>query len=230
MHGLFLNVRDETGDSLFGEREPRTMSSSRRIILVAATSCAATLAFVTTVNISCGVVKPACADQCGDFMALQDRVASLEKALEPVAFRAFLATAQSVPSSGDGAVVAFDMVELDTRSAFDATNHQYVIPVAGQYVITATVGYSGMDKGRANGEIWVATRYRGLVPQAAVTTPGNSSGTGSTVLRLDSATAVHLDAGDRVYVKAFHDYGIDRDLLVGLRDTNLQIIRIPDLE
>jgi hypothetical protein len=66
------------------------MSSFRSILLVAATSCAATLAFVTTVNISCGVVKPACADQCDGFEALQNKIASLEAALRPVTFFAYL--------------------------------------------------------------------------------------------------------------------------------------------
>lgn len=194
------------------------------MILVAATSCAATLAFVTTVNLSCGVVKPACADQCGDFKALQDKVASLEAALRPVTFFAYLAGSQSV-ASDDDATVALDKVEVDTHSAFDAATHEYVIPVSGQYLIAATVGYSGMDKARANNEIRI-----NAVNQTAVTTPGNSSGTGSTLLRVNSATAIHLEKGDHVSLRAFHDYGVPRDLMPGLRETNLQIIRIPDMQ
>ena len=116
------------------------MPSSLRTILVAAASCAATLAFMTTVNISCGVVKPACADQCGDFKALQDKVATLEAALKPVAFLVYLAENQSV-ASGDDATVALDKVELDTHNAFDAATHEYVIPVAGQYLIAGTFFY-----------------------------------------------------------------------------------------
>jgi hypothetical protein len=121
--------------------------------------------------------------------------------------------------------VVLDKVEQDTHGAFDATTHEYVIPVSGQYVIVATVGYSEMDKGRANNEIRI-----NAVNQTAVTTPGNSSGTGSKLLRVSSTTAVHLEKGDHVSLRTFHDYGTPRDLMPGLRETNLQIVRVPDIE
>jgi hypothetical protein len=52
------------------------------------------------------------------------------------------------------------------------------------------------------------------------------------VLRIHSAKSVNLEIGDRVYVKAFVDYvvGVNRDVSAGLRDTNLQIIRIPGVD
>lgn len=45
-----------------------------------------------------------------------------------------------------------------------------------------------------------------------------------------SVATLQLDAGDRVYVKAFHDFGFDRSLLAGARSTNLQIVRIPSVD
>lgn len=218
------------------------MSSFRRVILVAATSCAATLAFVSTVHISCGAVPPACADQCADLAMLQEKVAALEAsvsaALKPVAFRAFLGATQSV-SSGMDATVALDQVELDTHGAFEIATYQYVIPVSGQYAISTTLSYSGrdsataytgMDKARANVEIWVIRRDKTELGLAVGTTPGNSSGTGATLLRVHSAKVVNLELGDRVFVRTFHDYGVPRNLTAGLRETNLQIIRIPGLD
>jgi hypothetical protein len=65
--------------------------------------------------------------------------------------------------------------------------------------------------------------------QTAVTTSGNSSGTGAALVRVTSAAVVQLGVGDRVYVKAYHDYGLDRDLVVETRSTHLQIIRIPSM-
>ena len=167
--------------------------------------------------------------------ALEEKLAILQAsqdatiaALKPVAFRASLGTIQTVPSDV-ATIVAFDHVELDTHRAYDAGAHQYVIQVSGQYIITAIVGYSGMDKARANCEIWINKQDQTPVGQTMVTAPGNSSGSGATLLRVASATAVQLEAGDRVYIRAFHDYGINRDLLAGSRETSLQIIRIPSM-
>jgi hypothetical protein len=167
--------------------------------------------------------------------ALEDKLATMQDtqdaildALKPVVFRASLGTPQPVQTGVD-TIVAFDKVELDTHRAFDASAHQYVIPVSGQYLITATVGYSMIDKARANCEIWVKKQNQPEVGQTAVTTPGNASGIGNTVLRVASATVVQLAAGDRVYIKAFHDYVTDLGLTNVPRETNLQIIRIPSM-
>jgi hypothetical protein len=170
--------------------------------------------------------------------ALEGKVAMLQAsqdamldALKPVAFRASLGLAQTVPSSGaSGTIVAFDKVELDTHGAFDTQAHKYVVPVPGQYIVIAIVGYSGMDNGRANCEIWVDQSGSTSKSETAVTTAGNSSGTGAALVRVTSATAVQLDAGDRVYVKAFHDNGLERTLITETRSTNLQIIRVPTLK
>jgi hypothetical protein len=47
---------------------------------------------------------------------------------------------------------------------------------------------------------------------------------------IHSATVVDLAVGDRVYIKTFHDYGADRLIFYGSRETNLQIIRIPGID
>lgn len=170
--------------------------------------------------------------------ALEAKVATLQAAqdamldaLKPVAFRASLGLAQPVPSGGaSGTIVAFDKVELDTHGGFDAQAHKYVAPVPGQYVVMAIVGYSGLDTGRANCEIWVDASGSSSRSATAVTTAGNSSGTGAALVRVTSATALQLDAGDRVYVKAYHDNGAERTLLNESRSTNLQVIRISNIQ
>jgi C1q domain-containing protein len=169
--------------------------------------------------------------------ALEDQVALLQAtqdatvaALRPVAFRASLATAQAVTGVGSaGTVVAFDKVDLDTHHKFDLATHKYVIPVRGEYVIAAIVGYSGMSQARANCEIW-ADKQGSSTSQTAVTTPGNSSAIGDPLVRVTSVATMQLDADDRVYVKAFHDFGSDRNLLAEARSTNLQIVRIPSVD
>ena len=217
------------------------MRSYRNAILVAATTCAGTLALVATVNLSCGGVVPrACAADCPDvaalqtdIMALKDRVklvedsaASLHAALSPVVFLAYLETAQTVTNATD-TVVLFDHVVVGQES-FDLATHEYKAPVAGQYIITSNVSYSGMDKGRGNNEIWVTkANQTTAVNQSLVTVPGNASGTGATLLRVNCADVVQLDVGDRVSIKAFHDNGIDTPLNAGLKETSVQIIRIP---
>jgi hypothetical protein len=211
------------------------MPFPRRTILVAAASCAATIAFVGTANVSCGTVRipTACADQCPDLTALQDRVAALEAkaaAQQPVVLLARLPANQSVASGTDPTVAL--TADVDTHHAFNG-NHEYVIPLSGKYLITATVSYSGMDKARANNEIWITRANTPPVRQNAVTAPGNSSGAGATFLRINSATIVQLDQGDRVALRTFHDYGVDRVVISeetpGFVETNLQIIRIPDI-
>lgn len=224
------------------------MSSYRNAILVAATTCVGTLALVATVNVSCGTVVPrACAADCPDLTTLQadivtlqadivalqgkvklveDSATSLHTALSPVVFLAYLETAQTVTTATD-TVVLFDHVIVGQES-FDLTTHEYKAPAAGQYIITSTVSYSGMDKGRGNNEIWITkSNQTTAISQSLVTVPGNASGTGSTLLRVNSADVVQLDLGDRVSIRAFHDNGIDKLLNVGLKETSLQIIRIP---
>lgn len=55
-------------------------SQVRRSLVLIVTSCAATLALVATVNVSCGnvSVKDACAQDCPDVATLEDRLATLE--------------------------------------------------------------------------------------------------------------------------------------------------------
>lgn len=169
--------------------------------------------------------------------ALEDQVALLQAtqdatlaALRPIAFRASLATVQSVSGvASTGTVVAFDTVDLDTHHKFDLTAHKYVIPVRGEYVVAAIIGYSDMNQARANCEIWV-DKGASSTSQTAVTTPGNSSGVGDHLVRVTSVATLQLDADDRVYVKAFHDFGSDRNLLAEARTTNLQIVRIPSVD
>lgn len=160
--------------------------------------------------------------------ALEDKFAMMQAALKPIVFRASLGTTQTV-HTGEATVVAFDKVELDTRRAFDANAHQYVIPEPGQYIITAIIGYSMMNRARANCEISVIKQGQTDVGLTAVTTPGNSSGAGAPLLRIASATVVQLAAGDRVYIRAFHDYGVDQTLTTDPRETNVQVIRIPSM-
>lgn len=160
--------------------------------------------------------------------ALEGKLAMMQAALEPIVFRASLGTAQTV-HTGEATVVAFDKIELDTRRAFDARAHQYVIPEPGLYLITAIIGYATMNKARANCEISVIKQDQTEVGLTAVTTPGNSSGTGASLLRVASATVAQLAAGDRVYIRAFHDYGSDQTLTTDPRETNVQVIRIPSV-
>ena len=210
------------------------MPFSRRAVLVAAASCAATLAFVTTVNVSCGSVIPkACADQCADLAPLQDRLAALEAkivTLQPTVLLAKLTSDQTVPTDMDTTVEV--TANVDTHRALNAA-HEYVAPLSGKYLITATVSYAGMDKARANNEIWITKANLPPVRQNVVTAPGSPSVAGPN-LRINSATIVQLDQGDRVALKAFHNYGDPRVIVsdTANRDrveTNLQIIRIPDV-
>jgi hypothetical protein len=223
------------------------MSFSQRAVLVAAASCAATLAFVTTVNLSCGSVRPACADQCSDLQALQDRIGALEAksatleaksatqetklaGLQPVVLLAKLMSDQTVPSAMDTAVAVTAYV--DTHHALNA-DHQYATPVSGRYLITATLSYGGMDKARANNEIWITKVGMSPVRQNVVTAPGSPSVAGPG-LRINGATIVQLEQGDLITLKAFHDYGMDRSLVSdsaspGLMETNLQVVRIGDV-
>jgi hypothetical protein len=98
--------------------------------------------------------------------ALEDQVALLQAsqdatlaALRPVAFRASLATVQAVTGVGStGTVVAFDEIDLDTHHKFDLATHQYGIPMRGEYLVAAVVGYSDMNKARANCEIWSTSK------------------------------------------------------------------------
>jgi hypothetical protein len=55
--------------------------AQQNMLLVAA-SCAATLALVSTVNLSCGSVKEACAQDCPDVATLQQDIADLQQAVE----------------------------------------------------------------------------------------------------------------------------------------------------
>lgn len=205
-----------------------------RTIMVAAASCAATLAFLTTVNVSCGSVVPtACAEQCTDLAPLQDRIAALEAktaALQPTFLLARLTSDQNVLSDTD-TVVAL-AADVDTHHAFNAA-HEYVAPLSGKYLITATISYAGMDRARANNEIWITKANMSPVRQNAVTAPGSQSVAGPR-LRINSATVVQLDRGDRVTLNAFHDYGeakmiISDTATPGRMETNLQIVRIPDV-
>ena len=171
--------------------------------------------------------------------ALEDKVAMLQAsqaatlaALKPIALRASLGTPLTVhngdTTGGMGTIVPFDTVQLDTHGKFDHDAHQYVIPVPGQYIVTAIVGYLGLNNGRANCEIWV-DRQGSSKSETAVTTAGNSSGTGTALVRVTSTAAVQLDAGDRVYVKAFQDNAVDVTLLAESRSTNLQVILVPSV-
>lgn len=204
---------------------------------MAAASCAATFTFVATVSVSCGNVVPTvCAQQCPDLAVLQDRITALEgkiAALKPVVLLAKLIADQPVPSDVDTTVAV--TAEVDTHHAFNAA-HEYIAPLPGKYLITATVSYAGMDRARANNEIWItgANTPAASVRQNAVTASGNSSGSGATLLRINSATIVQLDQGDRVALRAFHDYGVERFVVSdaaaqGRMETTLQIIRIPDV-
>jgi hypothetical protein len=224
------------------------MSFSQRTVLVAAASCAATLAFVTTVNLSCGNVVPrACADQCTDLAPLQDRMAATETklagleaklagleaklaGLQPVVLLARLTSDQAIPTSADTTVAV--TADVDTHGALNAA-HEYVVPLAGKYLITATLSYAGMDKARANNEIWITKPNMAPVRQNVVTAPG-SAGVAGPGLRINSATVVQLDQGDHIALKAFHDYGVDRSVVSdaatpGRVETNLQVIRIGDV-
>ena len=225
------------------------MSSYRNAILVAATTCVGTLALVATVNVSCGavVVPRACAADCPDLTMLQadiatlqadiatlqgkvklveDSATSLHTALSPVVFLAYLETAQTLATGAD-TVVLFDHVVVGQES-FDLTTHEYKAPAAGQYLITSTVSYAGMDRARGNNEIWITkANQTTAINQSLVTVPGNASGVGSTLLRVNSANVVQLDLGDRVSIKAFQDSLSDKLLNVGLKETSLQIVRIP---
>ena len=209
------------------------MPFSTRTILVAVASCAATLAFVTTANVSCGSVVPrACAQQCADLASLQDRITALEAktvALQPTVLLAKLTVDQNIQSDTDTTLAL--TADVDTHRAFNA-NHEYVAPLSGKYLVTATVSYTGMDKARANNEVWVTKANMSPVRQNVVTAPGSPSVAGAG-LRINSATVVELDAGDRVALKAFHDYGVARVVVSNAAapdrvETNLQIIRIPD--
>ena len=208
------------------------MRISRQAILTAAVSCAATLAFVTTANVSCGsVVRNACADQCPDLAPLQDKIAELETkltALQPVVLLARLTSDQVIANDADVTVAV--TADVDTHRALNAA-HEYVVPLAGKYLVTATLSYAGMDKGRANNELWITKPNMPPIRQNVVTAPGSASVAGPG-LRLNSATIVQLDQGDRIALKAFHDYGADRTITSdaaspGREETTLQVIRIP---
>ena len=232
------------------------MSSSRSTLLVAAASCAATLVFVSTTNLSCGVVQApsACAADCPDLPDLgpmQERITALEAnrtgleaslasleanlasvraSLAPVSFIGFLGGAQSVATSVD-TQVTIDSVQRDTNTAFDMTTHEYVVPITSQYVITATVAYAGMNLGRANNVIRVVRKLnQEIVDHLAATVPANSSGTGSQLLRINGAITIYLEAGDRVSLRTFHDVGAARSLQTGARETILEISRIPSVD
>lgn len=202
------------------------------IIAIASAACSSTLGLndVTRSDAGTGELDRIAAleDQLAAMKASQDAVLA---ALKPIAFRASLATVQSVRGDGPtGTVVAFDSIEQDTHHRFDLASHKYVIPMRGEYLVAATVGYADMDKARANCEIWVDQQGGTAgISETAATTPGNSSGVGDKFLRITSAATLQLEAEDRVYVKAFHDYGSDRNLLAEARSTNLQIVRIPGL-
>ena len=111
--------------------------------------------------------------------------------------------------------------------------HEYVVPLAGKYLITATLSYAGMDKARANNEIWITKANVAAVRQNVVTAPGSASVAGPG-LRINSATLVQLDQGDHIALRAFHDYGVDRSIVSdaatpGRVETNLQVVRIGDV-
>jgi hypothetical protein len=163
--------------------------------------------------------------------ALEDKVAMLQASLKPIAFRVSLGVPQSIPdtttTTNTGTPVQFDTVQLDTHAAFDHQAFMYVAPEPGQYIATAIIGYKQLTKGRANCEIWV-DRSGSSKSETAVTSAGNSTSDG--LVRVTSTAILQLDAGDRVYVKAFHDNGAPVELLDEARSTNLQIIRIPTVK
>lgn len=238
------------------------MSSSRSTLLVAVSSCVATLVFVSTAHLSCGEVEgpsSACAADCPDPIdvgPLQDRITALEAnrtsleasvasleaslasvraSLAPVSFFGFLGGAQSIATSVDTQVL-IDSVLRDTNTAFDMTTHEYVVPVAGQYVITATVSYgggaTGMAVGRANNVIRVVRKLnQEIADHLAATLPANSSGTGSLLMRINGAITIHLEAEDRVSLRTFQDSGVAtaKPLQTGARETVLEIARIPSV-
>jgi hypothetical protein len=198
-------------------------------LLVASASCSTTLGLNDVTRGDGG------GGELDRISALEEKVATLQAsqdaildALKPVAFRASLEAPETVhngtPTSG-GTLVEFDTVQLDTHNMYDRAAHQYVIPVPGQYIVIAIVGYSAMGSGRANCEIWIDGAGSSSRSETAVTTPGTSDRTD--IVRVISTAAVQLDAGDRVYVHAFQDSGTDKMLLTEPRSTNLQIIRIP---
>lgn len=165
--------------------------------------------------------------------ALENRLEILQASLRPIAFRASLGDpGQSIHdasfTANMGTIVMFNTVQLDTHAAFDRATSKYTIPEPGQYIVTAIVGYRTVNVGRANCEIWV-DRPSSSRSETAVSSAGNATGVDA-LLRVTSTAAVQLDAGDRVYVKAFHDNGADVELLSEPRSTNLQIIRIPTVK
>lgn len=202
------------------------------VIALASAACSSTLGLNDVTRGDAGT------GELDRIAALEQQVAAMKAsqdatlaALEPIALRASLATAQSVPGVGAaGTIVLFDQIDRDTHHKYDAATGKYAIPVRGEYVVVAVLGYDEMNKARANCEIWVDTpaapNGRSLT---AVTTPANASGTGAQLVRVTCTAIAQLDAGDRVYVKAFDDLGAPTPLITEARSTNFEIIRIPGL-
>jgi hypothetical protein len=130
----------------------------------------------------------------------------------------------------DDTPVEFDQIDLDTHHAYDPGSHRYVVPVQGEYVAVAVVGYEGIETARGNCELWVQTAAMpGGVRLTAVTTPANASALGSRRLRVTCVVTGQFEAGDRVYAAAFQDSGGKLSLLTEAKSTTLQIFRIPSL-
>lgn len=139
----------------------------------------------------------------------------------PTAFRmSNAATAQSIPNSASQQVI-FDTAEFDTDSGIDLANNQYVIPTGkggfwhfnGAFLLAGTAG-----NGRIAILLTVNGTNRHVANQQTPTLEGGCS----------FSTALVLNAGDIVTMRAFHVDGATRNIFIpGTLYTNMSGYLVP---
>lgn len=114
------------------------------------------------------------------------------------AFRAYQSTGQAVLNT-TFTKIAFDTIAFDTASCYDTVNYSFTPNVAGYYLITGMVRYTGT----VDGKVLVARIYKNGVSDTSF--EGSSS---SSQASTQTTALLYLNGStDRVEFFSYHNYG-----------------------
>lgn len=128
--------------------------------------------------------------------------------------KAYLGITQSIPS-GVHTLVNLDTLSFDTGANFNTVSHRFVATVAGYYSVDAGVYFIDGQ----NGSFYEVTVSKNGVVFAS----GANNGNGSQDTQPTTASAVYLDIGDYVELKAYHNSSSSKSVVANQSGTFLSL-------
>ena len=123
----------------------------------------------------------------------------------PVAFKARLASAQTIESGGGGERIEYGAEKFDTDSAFNITTNDFKAPIAGQYSLTASAHFASLP---ANTQVIISIRL--LTSYIAKNI--QYSVVASEPFMIAVTTVVDAAADDEYFITIEQDSGSDQSL------------------